>query len=359
METVQVMIRKRKNSKGQPCYQVIIRDNDGHPPYYATFSTKQEAKDDETIEKARRKIESYDAESKKKKHTLSELIASYTDLLKLLGKKSLRDILRHLKWWNEEIGDYHLSLITSELLAKCRNKLLENENRSPSTVNRYIASISSVFTHGVKECGWLDSNPMLRVKKLKEPLGRDRLLTPDEYERLIKATEKSKNGYLKTIILIAITTGMRRGEILSLNWDDIEFDKASIHIRTSKNGRSRKVPLDEEVASHLQQLALNRSPHTSYIFASQKRFGKICIRKAFEEAVKRANMSNFHFHDLRHAYSTYSNIDGGSDITLMTSLGHSSMQMTRRYTHASVNEMRALTRSVRKNLIGEEYGKEK
>lgn len=359
METVQVMIRKRKNSKGQPCYQVIIRDSDGHPAYYATFPTKQEAKDDEIQEKARRKNETYSSEDKKKKHTLSDLIDSYINLLKMLGKKSMRDILRHLKWWNEEIGHYQLSCITSELLAKCRNKLLENEARSPSTVNRYIASISPVFTHGVKECGWLETNPMLRVTKLKEPPGRDRLLTPDEYERLIKASATSKNRYLKTIILIAITTGMRQGEILSLHWDDIEFDKASIYIRTSKNGRSRKVPLDHEVAAHLQQLALNRSLHTPYIFASQKRFGKISIRKAFEEALKRADIESLHFHDLRHAYSTYSNIDGGSDITLMTSLGHSSMQMTRRYTHAGVNEMRALTRSVRKNLIGAEYDKDR
>ncbi|MFZ4772688.1 MAG: tyrosine-type recombinase/integrase [Chlamydiia bacterium] len=345
------MIRKRKNSKNQPCYQVIIRDNDGHPAQYETFPTMQEAKDWEIRERARRRTETYFPEKIEQKHTLADLIMSYTNLLKHLGKKSTRDILRHLKWWNDEIGDIPLLQIKGEVLAKCRTKLLEEGDRSPSTVNRYIASISAVFTHGVKECGWLESNPMLRISKLKEPPGRDRLLSPEEYERLIKASEASKNRYLKTIILIAVTTGMRQGEILSLHWEDIDFDREHIHIRTSKNGKSRRVPLDFEVAIHLRTLSLTRSTHTAYIFASSTRFGKISIRKAFEEALKRANIHHFHFHDIRHAYSTYSNMDGGSGITLMTSLGHSSMQMTTRYTHAGVNEMRTLTKSVGKYLM--------
>ena len=90
METVQVMIRKRKNSKGQPCYQVIIRDNDGHPPQYETFPTLQEAKDWEKDERARRRKETYFPEQVKKSHTLGDLIDRYLELLPLLGKKNYR-----------------------------------------------------------------------------------------------------------------------------------------------------------------------------------------------------------------------------------------------------------------------------
>lgn len=351
------MIRSRKNSKGQPCYQVIIRDNDGHPPTYETFPTKQEAKEWEIKEKARRRTETYFPEKTRKKHTLSDLIDRYSELLPLMGKKSSRDIIRQLKWWKTEIGHHFLTQVTSELLAKCRGTLTQGLTtkgikRAPSTVNRYMATISTVFTYGFKECGWLDTNPMLRVTKLKEPPGRDRLLTPEEYSKLIESCEESRNRYLKTIVLMAVTTGMRQGEILSLTWDDILFDKACIHIRTSKNGKSRRVPLDYEVAKNLQELSLNRDTANSFIFASQTRFGKISIRTAFEAALKRADIQNFHFHDIRHVYATYSNIDGGSDITLMTSLGHSSMQMTKKYTHPDVNDMRVLTTSVRKHLIG-------
>lgn len=109
MEPVQVMIRKRKNSKGQPCYQVIIRDSDGHPAQYETFPTMQEAKDWEIQERARRRTETYFPEKIERKHTLEDLINSYINLLKHLGKKSARDIFRHLKWWNDEIGDIPFS----------------------------------------------------------------------------------------------------------------------------------------------------------------------------------------------------------------------------------------------------------
>lgn len=97
METVQVMIRKRKNCKGQPCYQVIIRDNDGHPPKYETFPTMQEAKDWEIDERARRRKTTYFPEQVKKSHTLTDLIDRYLELLPLLGKKSIDDITCHLK----------------------------------------------------------------------------------------------------------------------------------------------------------------------------------------------------------------------------------------------------------------------
>jgi len=330
METVHVMIRKRKNSRGQPCYQVIIRDNDGHPPQYDTFPTLQEAKDWEIDERARRRKETYFPEQVKKSNTLTDLIDRYLELLPLLGKKSSDDIICHLNWWKNEIGKYSLNHVTSDLLAKCRNKLLKSV--SPSTVNRYTASLSTVLSYGMKECGWLENNPMSRVKKLKEPPGRNRILSPEEYARLIQSAENSKNGNLKIIILIALLTGMRQGEILALKWDDVKFDLGCICIRTSKNKRSRAVPLDDEVAVLLKKLYENRNSNNPLIFPSKRRFGTTSIRKAFEEALKRASISNFHFHDLRHTYSTYANYDGCNPITLMTSLGHSTVNMSSHYT---------------------------
>lgn len=353
METVHVMIRKRKNSKGQPCYQVIIRDNDGHPPKYETFPTMQEAKDWEFDERSRRRKTTYFPEQVKKSYTLTDLIDRYLELLPLLGKKSIDDIICHLKWWKNEIGKSLLNHVTSDLLAKCRNNLLKSV--SPSTVNRYTASLSTVLTYGMKECGWLENNPMFRVTKLKEPSGRNRVLNPEEYACLIHSAENSKNTNLKTIIQIALLTGMRQGEILSLYWDDIKFDLGCICIRTSKNNRPRVVPLDNEIAACLKGLYANRNPNNPLVFASKKRFGKITIRKAFDEALKRANISNFHFHDLRHTYSTYANYDGCNPITLMTSLGHSTVNMSSHYTHPGLNEMRSLGRSVRKNLMKESY----
>ena len=123
------MIRKRKNSKNQISYQVIIRYNDGHPSRYETFPTMQEAKDWEIKEPARRRIQTCFPEKVEKKHTVADLIKSYTNLLQHLGKKIECDILLHLKWWNNEIGNVQLSQIRGEKLAECRTELLEEGNR--------------------------------------------------------------------------------------------------------------------------------------------------------------------------------------------------------------------------------------
>ncbi len=150
-----------------------------------------------------------------------------------------------------------LNEVSAELISKYRKELLEgltpkSTKRTGSTVNRYMASLSAVFTYGIKECGWIVENPVFRVRKLKESKGRDRILSLEEFERLLHACTQSRNSYLVTILLIAVTTGARRGEILALKRNDIVFDKKLICIKDSKNGRPRSVPIAEEVEVCLQ-----------------------------------------------------------------------------------------------------------
>lgn len=213
METVQVMIRKRKNSKGQSCYQVIIRDNDGHPPKYETFPTMQEAKDWEIKEKARRRIETYFPERSNKKQTLSELIDKY--ILEVLSSKpkNARDTKRHLNWWKEKIGKRLVRSITADVIDVYSKELRDGKTskgtvRNPATVNRYIASLSVVFTFGYKVCRWISDNPMLQVSKLRESRGRTRFLNVSEFHKLMKACRASKNPYLEIIVTLALLTAL-------------------------------------------------------------------------------------------------------------------------------------------------------
>lgn len=350
-------IQKRKKKDKTYSYRVMIRAQDGHPKISKTFPTFQEAKEWASQEEARRRLETYFPEKAKKKRVLEELIDLYLQLLPHTQHKSLRDINRHLSWWKSKIGKMVLNEISAELISKYRKELLEGltpkgTKRTGSTVNRYMASLSAVFTYGIKECGWIVENPVFRVRKLKESKGRDRILSPEEFERLLHACKQSKNPYLVTILLIAVTTGARRGEILALNWNDIVFDKKLICIKDSKNGRPRSIPIAEEVEVYLQDHFNKHNPHIPFVFPSQKRFGQICIRKAFDEALKRAEISNFRFHDLRHTFATYSNKEeGASNMELMTAMGHSSPQMTRRYTHLDITYTKKLTNSVIKHLI--------
>lgn len=350
------MIRKRKNSKNQPCYQVIIRDNDGHPPKYETFPTMQEAKDWEVKEKARRRSETYFPERTNKTQNLSELIDKY--ILEVLSSKpkNARDTKRHLEWWKEKIGNRLVRSITADVIDIYSNQLRKGKTskgtiRNPATVNRYIASLSVVFTFGYKVCRWISENPMLQVSKLRESRGRTRFLSVSEYHKLMEACRESKNFYLETIVTLALLTGMRRGEILSLLWEDIRFDKALLYIKDPKNGEPRFATLEPEILIPLQDLHTNRNSDNPFVFPSKNRFGQICIRKAFEEAVKRAGLENFRFHDLRHTFATYARMDGATIFEVMISMGHKTPDTTHKYSHPEETTVRRTSKSVVNNLF--------
>src|SRR5580700_5470286 len=194
-------IQKRKNKNGSTSYRVMIRPQDGLPATYKTFPAFQEAKDWSIQEEAKRRQGIYFPEQIRKKHSLTELIDRYIELI-LPGKiQSADDMLRHLNWWKDKIGKYTLNHITPDLIAKYRKELLngltpQGKQRTFATANRYMASLSSVLSYGVKECEWISVNPMLRVSKLKEPRGRDRVLSKEECEKLLAACIQSKNPFL-------------------------------------------------------------------------------------------------------------------------------------------------------------------
>ena len=144
------VIQARKNKRGTT-YQVLIRARDGHPPKYKNFPTKQEAKDWAKLEEARRLQETYFPEQAKKKYTLPELIDRYIEEVLPSKPKNAKDTKRHLLWWKGKIGKYGLSLISYDLIDKYRKELINSPTerggkRNPATVNRYMASLSVVFT---------------------------------------------------------------------------------------------------------------------------------------------------------------------------------------------------------------------
>lgn len=284
------------------------------------------------------------------------LINRYISIILPLKPKNAKDTERHLMWWKEKLGKYALHTISPDLIAKCKQELASGLTpkrtiRAPATVNRYLASLSTVFTYGVKECCWIATNPCKRVSKLKESKGRDRVITENECARLIEACKQSRNEHLLPIVLLAITTGMRQGEILSLTWDCINFEKQQIHLKETKNGLVRTVSLIGEALIILQERFLTKALHTSFVFPAKKRFGKISIRKAWDEALKRARIVNLRFHDLRHSFSTYAAEASASNLELATAMGHQTLQMLKRYTHMNSTITHRLSNAVNQKLF--------
>jgi integrase len=353
-------IQKRKNKDGTFSYRVQIRNNDGHPPQSKTVPTFQEAKDWAVDEEARRRNSVYNPEDREK-HSLEELIDRYLTIVLPTKPKNTRAMTRQLVWWKKKLGKYHVKLITPNLIAQCRQELAEGitakkSKRSPATVNRYLAALSIVMTYGVRECGWLTDNPCSRVTKFKESKGRDRVASQEECLNILESCKQSRNPHLLPIVLIAMTTGMRQGEITGLTWENLDLERGVINLKETKNGRPRSVALVGEVLNLMRERFLSRAQHTPFVFPALKRFGKISIRGAWEGALKRAKVEGLRFHDLRHTFATYAAESGASHLELAAAMGHQSLQMLLRYTHINLSATQRLSSEVHHRIL-EENGK--
>lgn len=220
--------------------------------------------------------------------------------------------------------------IGSELIERYKAK--RKTEVSPATVNREIAFLKTVFNKAA-EWGRLESSPLKNVKKFKEPNPKDRILTPDEMNTLIEVAE----NHLKPILIIALNTGMRRGEILGLKWENVNLSKRHIHIEDSKSGKSRDIPMNSLVIEALSTIHQN----SEYVFFNPKTKRPIQdVKKAFKTACKNTNIKGVRFHDLRHTAGTRM-VEAGVDlVTIKEILGHSTIQMTMRYCHPTPENRR-------------------
>lgn len=223
----------------------------------------------------------------------------------------------------------------SAKLQRARQKRLEESDeppkpRKPATINRELCVLSKIFSLAV-DAELLDDNPCRRVKKLRTANQRVRYLSNAEQEALFEALKGQ--DWVKNIIVMAINTGMRRGELFDLKWFDVDFNRRIVHVRQSKSGRPRVIPLNSTAQTLLKGL-----PKTSeYVFPSPKNEERRVndVGRQFERAVKNAKIPDFHFHDLRHTAATRMADAGADPFTLAAILGHSDIRMTARYTHAT------------------------
>jgi integrase len=130
---------------------------------------------------------------------------------------------------------------------------------SATTFNHQIGIIQHAFDVAIKEWNWpLRTNPLKMIRRPKNDPGRSRRLTPDEESRLYRETENSRNPYIKPVIEFALATAMRRGEILRMKWQDINFEAKILHIPVTKNGHPRTIPLSSIALQILESLKENR-----------------------------------------------------------------------------------------------------
>ncbi len=260
---------------------------------------------------------------------LNELIELYEK--EFLSRKSPKSQVmqkQQLAFWAKHLGKKNINSIKPIDIIQTR-ALIE---ASDSTKNCYMAALRHVFTVAMKEFRLAESNPLLMVSNLKNPRGRVRFLSDEERKNLLIACEESSNISLYLVVLLAITTGARKMEIMNLKWSDVDLDKNLIYLHQTKNGEIRTLPIVPKVKELLILLKEESENELLFVGRGNK---PLNIEYAYEEALKRARLKDFRFHDLRHSCASYLAMNGATLNDIKEILGHKSFNMVGRYAHLS------------------------
>ena len=270
------------------------------------------------------------------KTTFYELCDRYW---KLDGKhKRMKGLSNMIEIWKRRFGNVPMKEFNQQKVERFLAERMEEKHLSPATRNRHLAHLSSMLNKG-KEWGLVTDNPAQGIKPLRENGARTRFLDKEEIQLLLNASSKE----FRPILISALHTGMRKGEILKLIWPDVDFKNRIITVQDSKSGKKRMIPMDNTLYESLRTLPTRFK--RGYVFPSpvkegQPRFG---VQRQFGSAVKKAEIENIRFHDLRHTFASHLIMAGVDVMTVKELLGHASLTMTMRYTHlAPDHRMRAI-----------------
>ena len=357
-------IREVIKKDGSKSYHAEVRIR-GTAPQRASFRNQSLAK--KWIQKTEAAIHDgkYFPDVESKKHTVGEMIDRFIEEWLPKFPKRLSKQKALLGWWKNQMEHILLSDLRPSIIARCRDKLLSEKTcrkrlRTPSTTNRYLASLGKVLSVCVQEWQWLDESPIKKVSKLKEGCGRDRFLSKSEKERLLVSCKESTNPYLYIMVNLSILTAMRYGELSHLRWIDIDFENKKITLEETKNGERRILPLTEYSEMLFKGCPTFGSPKNEFVFkALYQRSGSSVanVRTAFKKALEKAGIENFRWHDLRHTACSWMAMNGATQGELMAILGHRSHVQTRRYQHYSQKHLSDLMQRMGKEIFkGDENG---
>ena len=247
------------------------------------------------------------------------------------AKKRGKAFFEHTtKILDDYFGETMLSSITAEDVeafdADRRSK------RAASTANRSLAVLKQMFGCAIR---WkhLLVNPATDLALEKEPPGRERFLDADEASRLLARCKP----WLHLVVLAALQTGARQGELLALDWSDVDLERGLIYLRKTKNGEARRVRLSAPLKAALAEAPSKFAGGPVFLNASGEPLVRACIRGPFKTACKRAWIANCRFHDLRHTAASWLVQAGIPLNTVRDILGHKSITMTLRYAHLAPN----------------------
>jgi integrase len=279
-----------------------------------------------------------------------------------------RDSTRYwrVEWWASRIGHVTLAELTDDHVHVELERLAQQPRRcyagrdvdgrpvfrgrggtlAPSTLNRYGAALAAVATWCIKRRvapqGW--QHPCRSIERRPENNLKTRFLDDDECRRLLEACRASKWPRLRLLVLMALTTGARRGELCTLTWAHVDLEGGTATLPRTKNGRPRVLPLVPAVVEELRRFKAGGS---TLVFRSTKAPDRVhAFEGRFREALKAAAIRGVTFHTLRHSAASMLARNGATLYEVGEVLGHRQMQTTMRYAHLAVGHKAALVNRV-------------
>lgn len=251
-------------------------------------------------------------------------------------------------FWIEHLGDKPLKSITPQDIRRILKKYKSDKTRN--TQLRYKACISTIFRFAA-EALYIDYdvNPARNVHIKPDPNEIVRYLDKSERKRLLNACKQSQWSKLYLLVLMAMSTGMRKSELLQLRWCDIDFDRQLAMLADSKNGDPLHCPIPSQA---IEELKRHRKIGKSLIFASKDNNRKpYYFRYLWDTAVKKAKIENFRFHDLRHDFCSQLAMNGKSTHENRDLAGHRTIQTTQRYIHLSTAHKSEIIKDVMDKVL--------
>ena len=297
-------------------------------------------------------------------HTFSQLAEKYRPFI--ANQKGAITKAGFISHFEKDFGTLKLNNFNLALVEGWQSRKL-SENRperkkgngelpplKPASVNRALACLKHMFT---KALDWemISDDVFKRVRKVKlspENNRRLRYLSFEESAALLNSCDK----HLKPIVVFALNTGCRRGEILGLTWDRVDLKHGFILLDDTKSGKRREIPINATVRAALQGLV--RRLDVPFVFVNQdtvkerppvKEGGKVRpasgryfdVKKSFATACRKAKLQDFHFHDLRHTFASQLVMNGVDITTVSKLLGHANLTMTLRYAHLAQGHLKS------------------
>lgn len=280
------------------------------------------------------------------------------------GRDSTR--LQRLTWWKARLGQVPLQQLSDDDVHEAMEALANQHGRyfagkdaedrpilrakakplAPATLNRYQAALAAVITWAMRRRiapkGY--SNPVRLVELRPEDNAKTRFLSDDECRRLLEACKRSTWPRLYALVLMALTTGARKGELIGLTWAQVDLERAEARLVRTKNADSRVLPL---VPAVVEELARFKAGSTSLVFRSPREASRaFSFESRFHEALRQASIRGVTFHTLRHSAASALARSGATLLEVAEVLGHRQLQTTKRYSHLATSHKAELVNRI-------------